>query len=52
MRRPALFLPVWFEALRLTLVAVSGGAGNGAISGSGIVAGIGSIGGMAAPAMG
>ncbi len=34
-------MPVWFEALRLTLVAVFGGAGNGAISGSGVVAGTG-----------
>lgn len=39
-------------ACRESRVAVSGGAENGTISGAGVVAGTGSIGGVAASAMG
>ena len=52
MRRQARCLPAWLEAFRLTLVTVSGGAVDGAISDAGMVAGMGLIGGTAASAMG
>jgi hypothetical protein len=42
MRRLARALPSGFEVLRLTLIAVFGGAWSGAISGVGVVAGTGS----------